>query len=287
MKDVRRDIVSTDLKKDIAPTVDWNISRYSLEGQREEHADRVAVERPLEITVNGGPLVSLMRLPGMDDELAVGFCLTERVIKDISQVRLIAYRDMPSATNGGNVNGQGQVLELDLESPQERQHYSTPYQVCAGRSGVGSSAIDDLCEGQITSRLRVRESVLYGLGDKLTSGQEIFQDTAGAHGAGVFTPSGELVVATEDVGRHNALDKAVGWCAMHGIPLTDKILFNSGRISCAMTLKTVRMGIPVMVSMAAVTSLVLSVADRAGLTVIGFSNGRRFSVYTHPERIVS
>ncbi len=279
--------MTTDLRKAIGSTMDWEIKRYSLAGEPKEYKDRVAVELPLEITVNGQPLVSLMRLPGMDEELAVGFCLTERVIKDVSQVRLTRYREAPGESVGGNGGSRhGKVIELDLESPQVRQHYSTPYQVCAGFRGTDNSTIEDLCLGQITTQLRVREEVLYGLGDKLTRGQEIFQGTAGAHGVGIFTSSGELVVATEDVGRHNALDKAVGWCAMRGIHLTDKILFNSGRISCAMALKAVRTGVPLLVSMAAVTSLVLDVAEKAGLTVIGFSNGRRFSAYTHPERIV-
>ncbi len=275
--------MATNLRKDTLSTLGCRIARCSLEGEREEHEDRVAIELPLEIAVNGRPLVSLMRTPGMDGELAVGFCLTERVIEDVSQVNLIEYRDVPNGRNGG---GQGHALHLDLEAPRERRNYSIPCLEYAGHAAADRSDGRDACERPINSRLRMREGVLYGLGDKLTNGQEVFQDTAGAHGAGVFTSTGELIVAAEDVGRHNALDKAVGWCAMHGIPFDDKVLFNSGRISCAMTVKAVRMGIPVMVSMAAVTSLVLSVAGGAGQTVIGFSNGRRFSIYTHPGRIV-
>ena len=93
------------------------------------------------------------------------------------------------------------------------------------------------------------------------------------------------MVVAEDVGRHNALDKAVGWCALREIPLEDKILVLSGRISYEMALKAIRVGIPIVVSLAAPTSLGLRIAEKAGLTVIGFSDGKRFNVYTHPRRI--
>lgn len=270
----------------------WGIKRCSVGGEPEEFADHVAVELPLEIVVDDVPLVALMRLPGMDEELAVGFCLTERVIDDISRIKLVRHREKQSGGSGGienragSGNGRRKSIELVLESSHEGDGFSAPRMMPTGYGRVDSLAVMERPEAKITSRLRVTERVIFSLGDTLTGSQEVFQDTAGAHGAGIFTASGELVVAVEDVGRHNALDKAVGWCALRGISLTDKVLFNSGRLSCAMTLKAVRMGIPVLVSMAAPTSLVLCVAEEAGLTVIGFSNGRKFSVYTHHERIV-
>lgn len=273
-------------------TIDWETKRHRVGMEPEDFTDRVAVELPLEITVDGQPLVVLMRLPGMDHELAVGFCLTEKVIEDADRVMRLERRGARGGAAGprdaaaGDCGDRGDVIDVVLKPSENAGGFSSPVLGRSGFFGVDRASIDNAREGRITSRVQVTERVVFGLGEELTRGQEIFQGTAGAHGAGIFTSSGELLVATEDVGRHNALDKAVGWCAMRGIPLEDKILFNSGRISCAMTLKAVRMGIPVLVSMAASTSLVLRVAEQAGLTVVGFSTGRKFTVYTHPERIV-
>ncbi len=127
--------------------------------------------------------------------------------------------------------------------------------------------------------------MIYGLGDKLTACQEVFRGTGGTHGAAAFTASGELVAAREDVGRHNALDKVVGACALARVPLSDKLMFISGRISYEMALKTIRAGCPILVSLAAPTSLGLRTAEQAGLTVIGFAGDRRFNVYTHARRV--
>jgi FdhD protein len=181
---------------------------------------------------------------------------------------------------------RGNVVELELESPGERERFGSTYVVRTGCGGADISAIEDYHEGEVVSELRVGEEVIYGIGDELTRRQDIFRGTGGTHGAGVFSASGEMVAMAEDVGRHNALDKAVGWCALRGITLEDKALVLSGRISYEMALKTVRVGIPVLVSMAAPTSLGLRVAEAAGLTVVGFAGAERFNVYTHPRRIV-
>jgi FdhD protein len=274
-------------------TVDRDITRYRRGKDPEEVADRVVVELPLEIHVNGLPLVALMRLPGMDKELAVGFCLTEKVIEDVSQIKLLKHcgsmeREMGEGREVKDTAlDRGNVVELELDSPGELERFGSAYVVRTGCGGADISSIDDYQEGQITSELRIKEEVVYFIGEELTRRQEVFRGTGGTHGAGVFTAEGEVVMVSEDVGRHNALDKVVGWCALHGASLEDKILVLSGRVSYEMALKAVRANIPVIVSMAAPTSLGLRVAERAGLTVAGFSDGRRFNVYTHPRRVVS
>jgi FdhD protein len=271
--------------------IDWEIRRYRSGGEPEELRDRVVIELPLEIKVNGIPLVALMRLPGMDKELAAGFCLTEKIIESVSQISLLKHCGQLEQEIGrggepeGDILDRGNVVEIEVESPGERERFSATYVVRTGCGGADLSAIEDYREGMITSELRVQEEVIYGIGEKLTNRQEVFRGTGGTHGAGIFDAGGEAVITAEDVGRHNALDKVVGWCALRGVPLEDKVLVLSGRISYEMVLKAVRVGIPVLVSMAAPTSLGLRVADKAGLTVVGFSDGRRFNAYTHPRRI--
>jgi len=272
-------------------TMEWNIKKYRSGGEPEELADRIVVELPLEISVNGMPVVALMRLPGMDKELAVGFCLTEKIMQSASQIRLLKHCGQleEAAGRGEDAAGdgldRGNVVELEVEAPGERERFSATYVVRTGCGGADISAIEDYHEGEITSELRVEEKVVYGIGEELTRRQDIFRGTGGSHGAGIFSAAGEALVVAEDVGRHNALDKVVGWCALRGICLEDKILVLSGRISYEMALKAVRVRLPVLVSMAAPTTLGLRVAEAAGLTVVGFSDGKRFNVYTHSRRI--
>jgi FdhD protein len=272
-------------------TIDWDIERYRAGRAPEKIRDRVVIELPLEINVNGAPLVALMRMPGMDRELAVGFCLTEKIIEDASQIRLIrhcgeAEKQLEREGEAG-VNGldSGNVIEIQVESPQDRGRFSGTFVVRTGCGGADLSALEDYQEGMITSAFRARPRVIYGLARELTRAQGVFRGTGGTHGAGIFEAGGQPLVIAEDVGRHNALDKVVGWCALRGIGLEDKMLVLSGRISYEMALKAVRVGVPVVVSMAAPTSLGLRIADSAGLTLIGFSDGGRFNVYTHGERL--
>lgn len=271
--------------------IGWRIVRFYPAG-RDEIDDRVVVELPLEISVNGIPLVALMRLPGMDKELAVGFCLTERVIEDVRQIRLLRHCGSLEAAvaAGGVAEGdpldRGNVVEMELESPHATERFSSTYVVRTGCGGADLSAVEDYHEGWVTSRLQVPSEVVYGLSGRLTEHQDVFRSTGGTHGAGIFDIEGNPLVIAEDVGRHNALDKAVGWCALRGIPLEDKILVLSGRVSYEMALKAIRVRIPLLVSMAAPTSLGLRIAERAGLTVVGFCDGKRFNVYTHGWRIL-
>ncbi len=267
-------------------TIDSNIWRYRRGEEPREVTDRVVVELPLEIVVNGAPLVALMRLPGMDKELALGFCLTEMVIADVSQVKLLRHCGAVEREVADTALDRGNVVELELDNPGERERFGPTYVVRTGCGGADISAVRDFPQGVVTSDLCVKEEVVYRIGEQLTRRQEIFRGTGGTHGAGIFTASGELVAVAEDVGRHNALDKVVGWCAMRCAPLVDKILVLSGRFSYEMALKTARVGIPVLVSMAAPTSLGLRVAEAAGLTVAGFAGEERFNVYTHPQRVV-
>ena len=269
-------------------TMDWNIARYRRGGEPEQVLDSIVLEFPLEIIVNGAPLVSLMRLPGMERELALGFCLTERIIDSVAQVRRLEQGGGRPAADGPGEDGgldRASRVHLDLEAPRERERFSPTDVVRTGSGAADLSAIDDDHAGEIRSELRVAAEVIYGIREELTRRQDIFRGTGGTHGAGIFSAAGEVQTVAEDVGRHNALDKTVGCCALRGIALEDKILALSGRISYEMALKTIRARLPVIVSMAAPTSLGLRIAQAAGLTVVGFSDAKRFNVYTHGRRI--
>lgn len=274
-------------------TIEWEINRQHQDGRREALTDRVVIEQPLEISVNGMPLVALMRLPGDDKELAVGFCLTEQVISSAMDIRLLKHcgemekREAAGADIAGMETAidHGDLVELEVEKAEGTGRFASTYVVRTGCGGADLQAMLGGFAGAVDSDLLVKASVVYGLGDKLTARQEVFRGTGGTHGAAVFSASGELVTAREDVGRHNALDKVVGACALGRVPLTDKLLFISGRVSYEMALKTVRAGCPVLVSLAAPTSLGLRIAEEAGLTVIGFAGAGRFNIYTHAWRV--
>lgn len=271
-------------------TENWKILRVEAgRPQPDERYDEVVLELPLEIRVNGLPLVALMRTPGMDKELAVGFCLSERVIRDVSQVKLLRHCGQleretdPARREAGPESGD--VVELEVEGPSSLQRFAGNFLVRTGCGGADIRALAQLGEVKVEADTRVARDVLFTLARRMEESQVLFPRTGGTHGAAVFRPDGAAVVVAEDVGRHNALDKAVGLCAMRRVILEDKILFISGRISYEMALKAARVGIPILASVAAPTSLGLRLAEEAGLTLVGFCGERRFNLYTHPWRI--
>lgn len=279
-------------------TVDWHITRHRSDGRSEDEADPVVVELPLEIVVNGSPLVALMRLPGMDKELAVGFCLTEKVIESVEQITLLhGCKKLEEADARGEGPGElggagrdpidaGSVILMQVEQPKGEKRFAGAYVVRTGCGGADLSAVAEFNEEPLTSHLRVEARVVRRLARALSSRQKIHPVTRGTHAAGIVTPDGRVIAVAEDVGRHNALDKAVGWCALEGTPLKDNILVITGRVSYEMALKATRVKIPVLVSMAAPTLLGLRLAEKAGLTVVGFAGRQHFNVYTHKERVV-
>ncbi len=275
-------------------TIDWNISREFADGSASQETDRIVVEAPLEVRVNGMPLVALMRLPGADKELAAGFCLTERVIPSASAINIIRHCGQAAELQATGqprpgrlpAEDRGDVVEMEVSEAGNTGRFSETFVVRTGCGGADLTAVGADLEGIVDSDLRVSRRVLLGLADRLTAEQTVFTSTGGTHGAGLFTAAGELVVVMEDVGRHNALDKAVGYAALRGAALEDKVLVLSGRVSYEMVTKAARVGIPVVASLAAPTSLGLAMAEKAGCTVIGFLGDRRFNVYTYPERVV-
>ncbi len=273
-------------------TAEWPVSKVRRDGGPEQFSDRVVVELPLEISVNGTPLVALMRMPGQDRELAVGFCLTEGIIDSVEQILLIKHCGEAEGRDTGSGAGEpvrdpghADLIELEVKDPRGTGRFASAYVVRTGCGGADLRTALDLRAVSVHSELRFPPAVVFDLGKRMAARQEVFRGTGGTHGAAVYTAEGEELAVREDVGRHNALDKVVGACALRGVPLGDKLLFISGRVSYEMALKAARAGFPALISLAAPTLLGLRLAEEAGLTVIGFSDGRRFNVYTHGWRV--
>ena len=258
----------------------------------EEHtkSDRLAVEEPLEIRVGGEAFSVTMRTPGADFELAHGFLLSEGVVSSPQQVRSIRYcagrdEDDRNTYNVLDVALDGERAEA-LRTARRRIYTTSSCGVCGKESleAVMTTSEFSLAEdatsfpAEIVSAMPVR----------LREAQRVFDVTGGLHAAGLFDASGELLVLREDVGRHNAVDKVLGWALERGmVPLRGIALCVSGRASFELAQKAVMAGVPLLAAVSAPSSLAVELAEEAGLTVAGFVRGSSMNVYSRPERITT
>ena len=232
--------------------------------------DEVAVEEPLEIRVAGKPLAVTMRTPGHDEELALGFLHGEGLIDG---PRPVGVPDLAANT----VEVEGPLLA----EPGARSFYTTSSCGVCGKGALEEVAVH---APQATPGPLLARALLADLPERLV--QPTFARTGGLHATGLFTPAGELVCVREDVGRHNALDKVVGWALREGIvPLHPHVLCVSGRLSFELVQKAAVAGAPVLVGVGAPTSLAVRLAADRGLTLCGFARGGRVNVYTGLERV--
>jgi FdhD protein len=236
--------------------------------------DRLAVEEPLEIRVGGRAVAVTMRTPGHDDELALGFCLTEGL-------RPTGARPPDDlAANVIDVDAPG----ADLDRVQRSFYTSSSCGVC-GKGALEAVAVE---APRIDSQVTVAFDVVAALPGRLHEAQATFALTGGLHATGLFTPEGELLCVREDVGRHNAMDKVLGWALVQGlVPLAESILCVSGRLSFELVQKASVAGCPVLVAVGAPSSLAVELADDRGVTLVGFVRDGRGTVYTGRERIVA
>jgi FdhD protein len=237
-----------------------------------EAADVLAVEEPLEIRIGGEPVAVTMRTPGHDEELALGFCLSEGL-------RPLSAR-LPDdlAANTVEVDAPG----ADLGRLQRSFYTSSSCGVC-GKGALDAVAVE---AARVESRLRVPASIVTGLPDRLRSAQPAFAATGGLHAAGLFAPDGELLAVREDVGRHNALDKVIGRAFLDGLlPLSDSLLCVSGRLSFELVQKAAVAGCPVLAAVGAPSSLAVELAADRGITLCGFVRGGSLNVYTESWRV--
>jgi FdhD protein len=239
---------------------------------RERETDRVAVEEPLEIRIGGGPVAVTMRTPGHDEELALGFCLSE----GLSPVRAALPDDF--AANTVEVEAAG----FDPERLRRSFYTSSSCGVC-GKGALEAVAVE---APRVESPLEVAAELLAQLPERLRSAQAAFAVTGGLHATGLFDTAGKLLCLREDVGRHNAMDKVVGWAFRAGrLPLAGDILCVSGRLSFELVQKAAVAGCPILVAVGAPSSLAVQLGDDRGLTLCGFARGGRLNVYTESWRV--
>jgi FdhD protein len=235
--------------------------------------DLVAVEEPLEIRIGGEPVAVTMRTPGHDEELALGFCLTE----GLTPVSARLPDDL--AANTVDVDADG----FDREHLRRSFYTSSSCGVC----GKGAIEAVQVAAPRIEGSLWIPADVLASLPDRLRAAQPAFAVTGGLHATGLFNQDGGLVLAREDVGRHNALDKVVGWAFVEGLlPLASHVLCVSGRLSFELVQKASVAGCPVLVAVGAPSSLAVELAADRGITLCGFVREGRMTVYTEPWRVV-
>jgi FdhD protein len=281
--------------QDIPFLKEFKILRFH--GDEVYPADDVAArEEPLEIRLNGRTLVYLMRMPGDDRLLAAGFCLSEGIIQKKEQIELLRHcadeavleperpveSDATPGSEGSAVVGDLVEIEARLAGGEERFNARVVRTGCGGADLAGDV---DLAGLRVEADATFSLEVIKRIPDLLLKGQRLFQISGGTHAAGLFDSSGSMLVVKEDVGRHNAVDKVLGFMLMSGESPADKGLMLSGRLSYEMVLKAARAGVPVVCSVSAPTALGIEVAVQTGVTLVGFLRNGSFNVYSHPERI--
>jgi FdhD protein len=256
------------------------------DGRLRRVQDSVAGEEPLEIRIGDAPLAVTMRTPGHDLELAAGFLFTEGLIQSREQLAsLEAITDGSRASRGNVVVARlAEGVALDREQTQRNFFANSSCGVC------GKASIDSVRSRLLrppNAAFRISAETLCAMPEKLGTSQDIFGRTGGLHAAGLFTQEGELIVAREDIGRHNAVDKVVGWALEENrLPLSDVVLLVSGRCGFEIAQKAIVAGVPVVGSVSAPSSLAAQLARELNLTLVGFLRGRRFVIYSGEERLI-
>ena len=251
-------------------------------GARASRAGPVVVEEPLEVRLGEQPVAVTMRTPGHDVELALGFLVTEGVIEDLAAVLAAAHCD----ETGNVVEVRTDPDAPGVHPPAERHFFASSSCGICGKATIDAVRVrtPDLS----TDATRLDPAVLASLPDRMREAQELFEATGALHAAGLFDRTGALVCAREDVGRHNAVDKVVGWAAVRErLPLAGHVLVVSGRAGFEIVQKACVAGIPVVAAISGPSSLAVELAREAGMTLVAFLRGDEMNVYCGEERILS
>jgi FdhD protein len=242
-------------------------------------SDTVAVERPVEIRLSGTPISVIMSSPGKEPELALGFALTEGIVLGPHEVAAV------------EPVGEGDRWELILSEgvtvdPEQfrRNAYTTSSCGVCGKASIDAVRI---AARHMPSGPAIESETLLGMAGELRAHQETFDATGGVHAAGIFRPDGTLLAIAEDIGRHNAVDKAIGSLARERWPMSGLVLQVSGRVSFEITQKAAVAGIPILAGVSAASSLAVELGEELGMTVIGFSRGDAMVVYCGDERVAA
>jgi FdhD protein len=256
-------------------------------GSSTSHTDLLAIEEPLQICLNGLPLSITMRTPGADLDLATGFLFTEASINDVGQIFSMTAE---SADDSPEDSGDRVTIRLRpdvaVDPARVRRNFYTSSScgVC-GKLAMGAIEVHP-SRVMRQSGPKFNADLIYRLPDLLRRAQDAFDRTGGIHAAALFSPEGTLLGLREDVGRHNAVDKLIGFALRDGtVPLDDSLILVSGRAGFELVQKSVMAGIPVLAAVGAPSSLAVDVAKRFGLTLVGFLRGQRFNIYSGNWRI--
>lgn len=264
---------------DLTQVSEWD------DGKVVRKEDYLAAEEPLEIRVGEHPLSVTMRTPGHDLELSAGFLFTEGLITKREQIVSLENVVEDGETNRGNVVRAVLAPESTPDFEKMRRHF-----FAASSCGIcGKASIDAVRSRSLeppNPDFRLDAEVLLRLPDALRASQAVFGRTGGLHAAALFDAKGELLVLREDIGRHNAVDKVIGWALLENrVPLREAVLVVSGRGGFEIVQKAIVAGLPIVASVSAPSSLAVQLARELGLTLIGFLRGRRFVIYAGEERI--
>lgn len=269
-------------------TVRRPVRVLSPEGQR-RRADSLAAEEPLEIRVGGKALAVTMRTPGHDVELAHGFLLSEGVIGSSEDVHSARYCDGVDDTGRNTYNVLDLALADGVESPDtgvERNFYTTSSCGVCGKAALDAVKLKTrFAPGE--AAFAVTPEVLSQLPGTLRAQQRVFESTGGLHAAGLFRADGTLLAVREDVGRHNAVDKVLGWALLENrVPLSGVGLLVSGRASFELVQKAAMAGIPLLAAVSAPSSLAVELAEENGMTLVGFLRGATMNLYAGEHRVL-
>ena len=244
--------------------------------------DYLAGEEPLEIRVGDIPVSVTMRTPGNDEELALGFLLTEGLIS--SHADIVSVQHQPKQANRVHVELSA-ATEFDPRASQRNFYAVSSCGIC-GKASI--EAVRSQKIKRLDTVCSVDPEVLCALPERLCAAQPVFSRTGGLHAAGLFSLKGELLVLREDIGRHNAVDKVVGWALSQDLlPLSNSLMMVSGRGSFEIVQKTLAAGVPVLTCISAPSDLAVKLAREFGMTLIGFLRGRRFVIYSGAARLAS
>jgi FdhD protein len=276
----------------------WRVRRLSADGGVRERADVLAGEEPLEIRVEGRSYAVTMRTPGHDVELVAGFLVSEGVVAGADDVLLMDDRAGVTPTGERDRNVVDVRLAAGVGPPDTSRHRHVYTTSSCGVCGTASiDAVRTVSRFDVVADdVAVPLRTLLGLPDRLRAEQDVFGRTGGVHAAALLAvpeaeaaadDDGALLCVREDVGRHNAVDKVVGWALLAGrLPLRRTVLQVSGRASFELVQKAAMAGIPVLSAVSAPSALAVELGEELGVTVVGFNRGESLNVYSRPERVV-
>ena len=263
---------------DVTHVVEWR------DGEVRRVQDYLVAEEPMEIRVGARALSVTMRTPGHDLELAAGFLFSEGLVQSAEQIRSLEFEKSRGREAKGNVV-RVELAENAFDPEQlQRNFYMTSSCGICGKTSI--EAVRSRGLKHLNSTLGIDPNILCTLPEQLKGAQKIFGHTGGLHAAGLFSRAGELIVLREDVGRHNAVDKIVGWALLQKrLPLENYALMVSGRGGFEIIQKAALAGIPLLASVSAPSGLAVRLARETGMTLVGFLRGRRFLIYSGEQRV--